>query len=200
MHGTLDWRLLEPKPYIAYCPCLMPQNQLQEQVYVLGAENGVTATENTGTPSLFEEMPIRLDQETKSPIDLPTCGTTSQARIGDIVLARSGDKGANINIGLFVRKSDEWEWLRSFLTRDKMRELMGEEYKDTYKLERCELPGIFAVHFVVYGILERGVSSSSRLDALGKGFAEFVRDRWVDVPAQFLERYAQSRPASHQVS
>lgn len=78
-----------------------------------------------------------------------------------------------------------------------MKELMADEWKETYKIERCELPGIFAVHFVIYGILGRGVSSSSRLDALGKGFAEFIRARWVDIPRRFLERYRDSRPHSH---
>lgn len=43
-------------------------------------------------------------------------------------------------------------------------------------LERVEFPRIWAVHFVVYGILGRGVSSSSRLDALGKGCADYLRD------------------------
>lgn len=38
-----------------------------------------------------------------------------------------------------------------------------------YFVERCELPEIKAVHFVIYGPLGRGVSSSKLLDALGKG-------------------------------
>jgi hypothetical protein len=197
MHGTLDWRLLEPKPYIAYCPCLMPQLNLREQVHVLDSAGKVIIEEDTGSPSHFQKMAPRLDYETANPTALSVLGPTAEARLGDVVLARSGDKGANLNIGLFVREADEWEWLRSVLTRGMMRELMADEWKETYKIERCELPGIFAVHFVIYGILGRGVSSSSRLDALGKGFAEFVRDRWVAIPEKFLERYRDSRPSSH---
>ena len=34
---------------------------------------------------------------------------------------------------------------------------------------------------VIYGILERGVSSSTRLDALGKAFADYIRDKIIDV-------------------
>lgn len=63
---------------------------------------------------------------------------------------------------------------------------MGDDWKEEYFLERVEFPGIYAVHFVVYGILGRGVSGSSRLDSLGKGFADWVRDRWVDVPVELV--------------
>lgn len=50
-----------------------------------------------------------------------------------------------------------------------------------------ELPDIAAVHFVIYGPLGRGVSSSTRLDGLGKGFAEFIRAVHVPVPRKLLE-------------
>ncbi|ROT37603.1 hypothetical protein SODALDRAFT_264515, partial [Sodiomyces alkalinus F11] len=55
-----------------------------------------------------------------------------------------------------------------------------------YFVERVEFPNILAVHFVIYGPLGRGVSGCRLLDALGKGFADFIRDRVVDVPERFL--------------
>ena len=67
-----------------------------------------------------------------------------------------------------------------------MIELMGEDWSEDYFLERVEFPNIFAVHFVVYGILGRGVSSSTRLDSLGKGFADYARDKVVQVPVGIL--------------
>jgi hypothetical protein len=106
--------------------------------------------------------------------------------LGDIALARSGDKGANINIGIFVSDSEQWDWLRSFLTTTEMERLMGTDWKDDFWIERIEFPGLRAVHFVIYGPLGRGVSSSSRLDSLGKAFAEFIRDRHIPIPIQFL--------------
>jgi hypothetical protein len=39
---------------------------------------------------------------------------------------------------------------------------------------------------VIYGCLGRGVSSSTRLDSLGKGFADYIRDRVIDIPIAFL--------------
>lgn len=197
MHGSLDWRLLEPKPYPAYCPCLIAQSELSERVHVYDTRGSAELIEDTGTPSQFEPLDKRASYNTATPVSLESFGPTTRARLGDVVLARSGDKGANANVGFFVRMDDEWDWLRSFLTLDSMEQLMGGEWETNYKLERVELRGIRAVHFVVYGILMRGVSSTARLDGLAKGFGEYLRDRWVDVPQKFLERYAESRPSSH---
>lgn len=52
-----------------------------------------------------------------------------------------------------------------------MQALLAGDWREHYFIERCEFPGILAIHFVVYGILGRGVSSSTILDSLGKGFA-----------------------------
>lgn len=198
MHGTLDWRQLVPKEYLAYCPCLIPQCQLEEAVHIL-EPSGAVAVENSGSPSKYEAMPTRQDiaAEKSASASCSSFGPTRYARLGDVVLARSGDKGANCNLGLFVHQDDEWDWLRTTLDHKTATLLMGSEWRDEYRLERCELSGIRAVHFVIYGILKRGVSSTARLDALGKGFAEYMRDRWLEIPIEFLDRYAESRPPSH---
>lgn len=60
-----------------------------------------------------------------------------------------------------------------------------DDWDDSFLIERVEFPRIYAVHFVICGILGRGVSSSSRLDGFGKGFADYVRDKIVQVPAEF---------------
>ncbi|CAI4213075.1 unnamed protein product [Parascedosporium putredinis] len=105
---------------------------------------------------------------------------------GDIALARSGDKGANVNIGLYVQTDEQWAWFRAFMTRDRIKSLMGRDWLDWYFVERVEMPEMRAVHFVIYGHLGRGVSSSKLLDGLGKGFAEFIRAVHVPIPTKFL--------------
>jgi len=49
-----------------------------------------------------------------------------------------------------------------------MAELLAAEPSTDAKIERCELSGIRAVHFVIHGLLSAGVSSASKVDALGK--------------------------------
>ena len=75
------------------------------------------------------------------------------------------------------------------MTKGKLQELMGETWEDWFFIERSELSDIRAVHFVVYGPLGRGVSSSKILDSLGKGFADFIRDKHVAVPKRFLGKW-----------
>lgn len=72
------------------------------------------------------------------------------------------------------------------MSRDRMREFLAKDWNDSYFIERVEFPHIHAVHFVVYGILGRGVSSSSRLDGFGKGFADYIRGKVVDFPSELL--------------
>ena len=48
---------------------------------------------------------------------------------------------------------------------------MAEEVTDETYIERCEFLDIGAVHFVIHGILGAGVSSSRKMDSLGKVFS-----------------------------
>jgi hypothetical protein len=54
-------------------------------------------------------------------------------------------------------------------------------------VERFEVEHLHAVQFVVYGILQEGVSSSSIIDGFGKSFGEFIRARVVDLLVALLE-------------
>lgn len=40
----------------------------------------------------------------------------------------------------------------------------------------------------VLDFLDGGIASSARIDGLGKGVAEYLRSRVVEVPQKFLER------------
>ena len=108
--------------------------------------------------------------------------------LGSIVLGRSGDKCSDANVGFFVRHDDEWEWLRSFLTIDKIKELLGpEEYKGK-RIDRFEMKNIRAVHFLLHDHLDRGYDACSTYDTLGKNVCEYLRARSVDLPVRFVER------------
>lgn len=181
-HAAGDFRTAIPKPFLAYYPSLYAQNDLEESVSIVGGE-----TYTAGHPPRYEELEKRSSYDTIEPAALSSFGPTKAVRMGDLVLARSGDKGSNLNVGLFVQNAEQWSWFKSFLSLAKFKELMGEDWRDDYWLERVEFGNIYAVHFVIYGILGRGVSGSTRLDSLGKAFADFFRDKVVDVPVKFLE-------------
>lgn len=181
-HSSLDMRTAIPRPYLAYYPALLPQTDLQEEVGLVDAKG--TTSFRTEPPTKFEPLAERESYDTKSPI--PIEGPFRKIRLGDVALGRSGDKGGNLNFGLFVQTQDQWNWLRSYMTLSKVQELLADDWQPDYSIERVEFPGIFVVHFVVYGILGRGVSSSKRLDGFGKGFIDYFRDKVIEVPVSIL--------------
>jgi hypothetical protein len=187
----MDGRTMIPLPFLAYYPAMIRKSELDEQIHILGRSitdgRAQTRKINVGYPITTEPLGKRDTYEPTNPVDISSFGRTKLTPLGEVALARSGDKGANVNIGLFVHTSEEYDWLRSILTTVKMKELMGEDWKSDYWLERVEFPRIKAVHFVIYGPLSRGISSSPFLDGLGKGFADFIRARYVDVPVKFLK-------------
>ncbi|KAM0229318.1 hypothetical protein ACHAPO_010097 [Fusarium lateritium] len=183
-HSSLDFRSAVPRPYLAYYPALWKQSELDEQFHFVNSE-GVVKSYKTTPPPKFEAMEERTSYDTTPPVPLGS-GEPVHVRLGSIALGRSGDKGGNLNFGLFVDTQARWDWMRSYLSRAKVQELLGEDWRPEFTIERVEFPKIFAVHFVVYGILGRGVSSSKRLDGFGKGFADYFRDKIVEAPSSIL--------------
>jgi hypothetical protein len=182
-----DMRQAEGKPYYEYHPALLPQSQVQQRVHLLFE-----------APSNIIDMPLAPEfrtydrqqpsYETKNPAPLDSFGPTVRLPLGKLVLGRSGDKCSDCNVGLFVRHADEWEWLRSFLTIAKIRELLGPEEDKGKPIDRFEMPNIRAVHFLLHDHLDRGYDACSTYDTLGKNCCEYLRARTVDIPKKFVDR------------
>jgi hypothetical protein len=98
--------------------------------------------------------------------------------------ARSGDKGGNANIGVWARSEESYDWLRQFLSVEKVHELLPEAHG--LVIDRYELANLRALNFVVRGILGEGVAASTRPDAQAKSLGEFLRSRRVLVPTELL--------------
>lgn len=203
-HSTSDHRTAVPKPYISYYPAIYPQSSLKTSINILEAAGRSkpvrTNTIRTTPPPKCEALTKRESYETKIGVDISSYGPTIRARLGDVVLARSGDKGGNANIGFFIPTAvpsaypspsplykESWDWLRTFLTIAKVKDMFGDSWSEKFFIERVEFPKIQAVHFVVYGVLGRGVSGSSRLDSFAKGMGDWLRDVVVDVPVKFIQ-------------
>jgi len=176
----------DPKSFVVYYPSIIEQSKVQEAVHLLGVDGTIAESHICAPLPQFEDIGKRLSYDPISPISLEVFGPTITMPLGNIVLGRSGDKGPNLNCGLFVHNKAVWDWFRSFMTLQKMKELIDLDWRDSYHQERVEFPGIFAVHFVVYGILGRGVSSSTLLDSRGKGFVDYIRAKQVPVPEMLL--------------
>jgi hypothetical protein len=105
--------------------------------------------------------------------------------LGDLVHARSGDKGGDANLGVWVRDPAAREWLQSTLTVEELRRLLPETRRLT--ISRYELPNLGAVNFVLRGLLGTGATSTLRLDAQAKALGEWLRSRSINVPRAVVE-------------
>jgi len=143
-HMNLDFRTMDPKPFMEMFPAIIPQNMIQHQVEIDGCLYDIPGPRTTMI------YPVeRPSSETASPVMLSKFGPTICAPLGSIVHARSGDKADNSNVGFWVRRTDEYEWLQSFMSVERLKNLFGEDWlrcDPSRRVERVEFPLICAVH------------------------------------------------------
>ncbi|MEW1694261.1 acyclic terpene utilization AtuA family protein [Streptomyces sp. NPDC093249] len=158
-----------------------------ESAYVPAADVPHTAVLPDGTrlpvPVPPSNRALEPVPEPELPEPLPA-GPVRRVPLGRIAGARSGDKGGDANIGVWVRTEAEWRWLAHALTVDRLRELLPE----TAGLDvvRHVLPNLRALNFTVAGILGEGVASQARFDPQAKALGEWLRSRHLDVPEDLL--------------
>ena len=116
------------------------------------------------------------------PTGAPAPPRTRRAPLGDVVGARSGDKGGDANLGVWARTDPGYGWLRDWLTVGRLAELLPETAG--LQVDRYELPNLRAVNFVIRGLLGQGVAASTRFDPQAKALGELLRSRIVDLPLQ----------------
>ncbi|MGW6575888.1 acyclic terpene utilization AtuA family protein [Streptomyces sp. NPDC054945] len=109
---------------------------------------------------------------------------TVRAPLGALAGARSGDKGGDANVGVWVETDPAWEWLHRTLTVDAFQALLPETRG--LAVQRHELPNLRALNFTVTGILGDGVASGHRFDPQAKALGEWLRARHLDIPVDLL--------------
>ncbi|MGW6702682.1 acyclic terpene utilization AtuA family protein [Nocardia sp. NPDC055049] len=130
-----------------------------------------------------ETVVLEPVSEPELPAPLPPA-ETRRVPLGTIALARSGDKGGDANIGVWVRTDDQWRWLVHTLTVEKLRELLPETAGLT--VTRHVLPNLRAVNFIISGLLGKGVAYQARFDPQAKGLGEWLRSRHIDMPTELF--------------
>lgn len=130
-----------------------------------------------------DTLVLEAAEEPALPERLPP-GPVRRAPLGLVAGARSGDKGGDANVGVWVRTDEAWRWLAHELTADRFRELIPESRP--LKVVRHVLPRLRALNFVVEGILGEGVASQARFDPQAKALGEWLRSRHLDIPEVLL--------------
>jgi hypothetical protein len=165
-----------------YWPALLSASAVEHRVVLADGETIVI--ERAGAPASGGAFEKPAAPPAPS-VEIPG-GATARTPLGAVCGARSGDKGGNANLGVWTTSESAYAWLAAFLTVAKLRELLPETRE--LAVERHELPRIFALNFVVKGLLGDGVAASLRSDPQAKTLGEYLRAKMVPVPVTLLER------------
>ena len=163
-----------------YWPALVPADLVSQRMTTPDGQSHVVLP----SPSADAGFDRAIMQAGNPPTMPAADGPTVRIPLGHVAAARSGDKGGNANVGVWVKDPAAHDWLRGYLTVEVFRELVPEAANLT--VERYELPNLRALNFVIVGLLGAGVAASTRPDPQAKGLGEYLRSRFVDVPVSLL--------------
>ncbi|MFF5991695.1 acyclic terpene utilization AtuA family protein [Prauserella flavalba] len=166
-----------PRRRIDYWPALLPMSAVEHRVVLDARVLTVEPSPSAQPPP----QPVHPE-----PAEYVVEGPVRRAPLGTIAHARSGDKGGNANVGVWVADERAWPWLRATLSTAELRRLLPEA-KDL-DIVRHEFPHLRAVHFVLRGLLGTGGSANLRVDQAGKAVGEYLRAKHVLVPEHLLQR------------
>jgi hypothetical protein len=137
--------------------------------------------------------PAPADDGALAPVATPA----GRLPLGTFVHARSGDKGGDANLGLWVERDSvaagstgeelyaaRVAWLTGLITPRKVRELVPEAAD--LDVDVHPLPNLGGVNVVLRGLLGAGVAEGRRFDPQAKALGEWVRSRTVHIPGDLL--------------
>lgn len=171
--------------YGVYQPAYIPRDVVEHTVV---HHDGTT--EVIADPKTSEVATDPAAGQRPSPYPTPSDELTRRMPLGTFVHGRSGDKGGDANIGLWVKNdghakyAERVTWLTTFMSPQKVRELVPEA-KDL-DVEVYVLPNLGGVNVLIRGLLDEGVAATARFDPQAKGLAEWVRSRLVNIEGNVL--------------
>lgn len=111
-----------------------------------------------------------------------TSGTSATKRLlGDVAHARSGDKGADSNVGVYAHTREDYERLKRVLTPERVARHFGRIAHGAVR--RYELDNLLALNFILGDSLGGGGSESLKTDAQGKTHGLALLRMELDEPA-----------------
>lgn len=173
-----------PSPFGIYKAAYVRRDRAPETVHLPDG-----STYEVPAPLAYAEA-SRASAETSRASDKMTSrptGATPRRELGELVYARSGDKGGDANLGLWVpqgKPDAAVEWLLETVTPEWVRELLPEA--EDLAIDITPLPHLRGVNIVIHDLLGEGVAASTRFDPQAKGLGEWARSRFVDIPEGLL--------------
>jgi len=100
-------------------------------------------------------------------------------RLLDIAHARSGDKGDTGNVGVIARRKEYYPLLMKYLTVERVKRHY--EGITLGKVERFEMPNLWAINFLLHESLGGGGTKSLKNDAQGKTLSSAMLRMELDI-------------------
>ena len=161
------YSFLLPKEYFNV-NAVMGNNTLQVPV-----QNEANSVSITGAKEavLGKDLPGKNHKETK---------------LINLAYARSGDKGDHANIGVIARDPEFLPYIRYSLTIDRLKDYFCHVLKGDIKC--WEVPGIYALNFLLRHSLGGGGMASLNIDPQGKAYAQQILDLEIPVSENIFNR------------
>jgi hypothetical protein len=171
-------------PYGIYRAAYVDRGEVEESVHLPDGTSIVVAQAegSSAEPLLTEPAPTAPLPASDSP--------TRSVPLGTFVHARSGDKGGDANVGLWVGglrdglRDQRVAWLLHLVTPGHVRQLIPEATE--LEVEVYPLPNLGGVNVLIRGLLGDGVAASTRFDPQAKALGEWLRSRLVHIPQELL--------------
>lgn len=168
--------LPHPTPLIRLECFPVPRDAIEVSVTV-GTETLILAEpEVEDSPAMPRPDPVTVESYDGETVAVPLVA---------IAHGRSGDKGADVNVGIRSRSPDFWPVLLRELTADRVARHLA--HLGAERVTRYELPGIDAMNFLLVGGLGAGGTASLRFDPQGKAVAQQLLDMPVDLPVALVD-------------
>jgi hypothetical protein len=172
--------LPKPTPLIRLRSYLVPRELAHPIIHIDGQRTDYREPTPEPPSSRAPESQALVEPfEVAEPVELPLVA---------IAHARSGDKGADANIGVRARHPDFLPLLRDQLSPGAVAGWLAHRIRG--RVERYDVPGIDAVNFVLRDALGGGGIASLRFDPQGKAYAQQLLDMPIEVPADWLDHPA----------
>ena len=182
--------LPKPTPLVRLRSYLVPRERFHPEIYlddepVLYEEPAATLGSASTPEEALPTQPFAVDD----PVELPLIA---------VAHARSGDKGADANIGVRSRHPDFLPLLKDQLSVDVVADWFSHRIEGP--VQRYELPGVDALNFVLRNALGGGGIASLRFDPQGKAYAQQLLDMPIEVPTAWLSHPAIAEVAEVQAA
>ena len=168
---------------VSYWPALVPQDISVWKVIVF--QNGEKVFEKEGKWEKTGGTVREVKDETNFDGAKFEGVKVKKAKLIEIALGRSGDKGDTCNIGLIARSDLAWEFIGYKITADFVKKLFGDIVKG--EVERFEVKNLNAFNFLLHNALGGGGTKSLRIDAQGKTLAHALLNQYIEIPVNVLE-------------